>query len=132
MDILALLQCLHPTLSLTTVRQFSRIVTALLAMTGRVTMLGLARWTGEGGSYRTVQRWFYTTLPWATLFSLFFRTHLFHPGETYLWAGDEVVVPKAGKHTFGLDRFFSSVLKRMLPSVSFFALSVISTQAHCA
>jgi putative transposase len=132
MDILALLQCLHPTVSLTTVRQFSRIVNALLAMTGRVTMLGLARWTGKGGSYRTVQRWFYTTLPWAAVFSLFFRTHLFCPAETYILAGDEVVVSKAGTHTFGLDRFFSSVLKTMIPAVSFFGLAVISPQVHCA
>jgi putative transposase len=29
------------------------VVAALLAMTGRVTMLGLSRWTGKGGSYRT-------------------------------------------------------------------------------
>jgi putative transposase len=132
MDILALFQCLQPSVSVTTLRQFSRIAHALLAMTGRVTMLGVARWTGKGGSYRTVQRWFYTTLPWAALFSLFFRTHLFRPTETYLLVGDEVVVSKAGKHTFGLDRFFSSVLKSMIPAVSFFALSVVSTQAHCA
>jgi len=30
----------------------------MLVMTGRVTMLGLARWAGKGGSYRTVQRFF--------------------------------------------------------------------------
>jgi len=34
------------------------IVEAMLAMTGRVTMLGLSRWTEKGGSYRTVQRFF--------------------------------------------------------------------------
>ncbi len=50
MEILALLQCLHPFLPVTTVRQFSRIALAMLAMTGRVTMLGIARWSGKGGS----------------------------------------------------------------------------------
>ena len=58
MDILALLQCLHPTLSLTTIRQLNRILFALLALSGRVTMLNLSRWADTGGSYRTVQRWF--------------------------------------------------------------------------
>src|SRR5436190_18492335 len=58
MDILALLQCLAPLLSATTLRHLSRIIFALLAMTGRVTMLGLSRWAGTGGSYRTVQRFF--------------------------------------------------------------------------
>jgi len=30
----------------------------MLSMTGRVTMLGVSRWAGPGGSYRTVQRFF--------------------------------------------------------------------------
>src|SRR5436309_11882991 len=109
MDILALLQCLQAAVPRTTLRQCSRIVAALLVMTGRVTMLGISRWTGPGGSYRTVQRLFATTLPWANLFWLFFRTHLFHSDDLYLLAGDETVVTKAGKHTPGLDRFFASL-----------------------
>ena len=48
------------------VSQFARIALALLTMTGRVTMLGLSRWTGQGGSYRTIQRFFATVLPWAS------------------------------------------------------------------
>jgi len=39
----------------TTVRRLIVIVIALLSMTGQVTMLGISRWTGEGGSYRIVQ-----------------------------------------------------------------------------
>jgi len=54
LDIVSLLLCLHPSLSPTTVRQLSRIVLALLSMSGRVTMLGISRWAGRGGSYRTV------------------------------------------------------------------------------
>ena len=42
LNILALLQCLAPVLTPTTLRQFSRIILALLAMTGRVTMLGIS------------------------------------------------------------------------------------------
>src|SRR6266446_4910986 len=87
MDILALLQCLHPAVSRTTLRQFNRIVVALLAMTGRVTMLGLSRWAGQGGSYRTVQRFFSTVIPWVTLFWVFFRQHLYRPGDVYLLGG---------------------------------------------
>jgi len=37
-------------------RQMNQIITAMLSMTGRITMLGLSRWAGEGGSYRTIQR----------------------------------------------------------------------------
>ena len=41
---------------MTTMRHLSWMTLARLAMTGRVTMLGIARWTGDRDSYRTVQR----------------------------------------------------------------------------
>lgn len=132
MEIIALLQCLDPVLTKTTILQFSRIVFALLAMTGRVTMLGLARWAGKGGSYRTVQRWFSTLIPWAQVFWLFFRQHLLRSDEGYLLAGDEVVVTKAGKQTFGLDRFFSSIVQKPVPGLAFFALALVSTRERRA
>jgi hypothetical protein len=113
---------------MTTIRQFSTIALALLAMTGRVTMLGISRWSGAGGSYRTVQRFFSTRLPWAALFFLFFRTHLFDPEDVYLLAGDETVVTKSGKHTPGLDRFFASLYGKCVPGLAFFTLSLISTK----
>ena len=132
MDILALVQCRHPAVTVTTLRQFSRIAFAMLVTTGRVTMLGLSRWAGPGGSYRTVQRFFSTVIPWATLFWLFFRQHLYRPEDVYLLAGDEVVVTKAGKHTYGLDRFFASLSSKPVPGVSFFALSLVSVQERRA
>jgi hypothetical protein len=124
-DILALLQCLNPELERTTLRQLSRIIPALLTMTGRITMRGISRWTEQGGSYRTVQRFFHTVLPWATLFWLYFRHHLLRPGAQYLLVGDECVVTKAGKMTHGLDRFFASLYGRVVPSLAFFALSLV-------
>jgi putative transposase len=89
---------------------------AMLVMTGRVTMLGMSRWAGKGGSYRTVQRFFYTkAIPWATLFWVFFQRHLHCSDHRYLLAGDEVVVTKAGKETYGLDRFYSSLYGKPVP-----------------
>jgi putative transposase len=132
MPILPLLTCLLPTLSATTVRQFSHIALALLTIPGRVTMRGLARWSDRGGSYRTIQRFFATVIPWATVFWLFFRHHFYAPTEVYLLAGDEVVVTKAGKHTHGLDRFFSGLLQRPVPGVAFFSLALVSTTTRRA
>jgi hypothetical protein len=126
MDILALLQHLSSCLEKTTIRRMSRIIPAMLAMTGRVTMLGISRWAEKGGSYRTVQRYFHTAIPWVTVFWLFFQHHLLQAGETYLLAGDECVVTKAGKQTHGLDRFFSSLYGKSVPSLAFFALSLVS------
>ncbi len=126
MNILALLQHLSPCLEATTVRQMSRIIPAMLAMTGRVTMLGISRWTEKGGSYRTVQRFFHTVIPWAAVFWLFFQHHLYRSEDVYLLAGDECVVTKSGKQTHGLDRFFSSLYGKPVPSLAFFALSLVS------
>ena len=44
-------------------------------------MLGLSRWTGPGGSYRTVQRFCSTVIPWAMLFWVFFRQHVYGPQD---------------------------------------------------
>jgi DDE superfamily endonuclease len=128
MDILALCQCLQSHVTATTLRQLSRMVWAILVMSGRVTMLGISRWAGHGGSYRTVQRFFSQVLPWAMLFWVFFRQHVYRPDEVYLLAGDEVVATKAGKHTHGLDRFFSSLYGKPVPGLAFFTLSLVSTQ----
>ena len=130
MDIVALFQCLQPHVTVTTLRQCSRMVSAMLVMTGRITMLGLSRWAGKGGSYRTMQRFFSTVLPWATLFWVFFRQHVYRPEEVSLLVGDEVVATKAGKHTHGLDRFFSSLYGKPVPGLAFFALSFVSIQAR--
>lgn len=132
MDILALFQCLQPSVTATTLRHFSRIALAMLVMTGRVTMLGLSRWAGQGGSYRTVQRFFSQTLPWAMLFWGFFRQHVHRSDDVYLLAGDEVVATKAGKHTHGLDRFFSSLYGKPVPGLAFFTLSLVSIQERRA
>jgi hypothetical protein len=87
----------------------------MMVLTGRVTMLGLSRWAGTGGSYRTVQRFFATGIPWAMLFWGFFRQHVYCPGEVSLLVGEAVVVTKAGKITYGLDRFFASLYGKPIP-----------------
>lgn len=127
-DILALMQCLDPYLTSTTIRQMSHIVKAMLSMSGRVTMLNISRWADKGGSYRTVRRWYSTVIPWALAFWWFFRQYLFVPGDVYLIAGDEVVVTKAGSNTHGLDRFFSSLYGKPVPGLSFLALSLVNVR----
>jgi putative transposase len=130
MDMLALFQCLGPHVTATTLRQFSRITRALLGMTGRITRRGLARWAGQGGSYRTVQRFFSQARPWAVLLWGFFRQHVHRAEHLYLLAGDEVVVTTAGKHTSGLDRFFASLYGKPVPGLACFALALVSVQAR--
>jgi putative transposase len=98
----------------------------MLVASGRITMLGLSRWTEKGGSYRTLQRLYHSGLPWKALQWLFFRERFGKPEDEYLVAGDEVVVSKAGKQTYGLDRFFSGVPHPVIPSLSFFTFSLVN------
>ena len=127
-DIINVMQCLGQCLNQTTLRQLSCIVPAMIAMTGRVTMLGISRWTEKGGSYRTVQRFYNSTIPWLKVSWFFIRHHLLDPTDEVVIGGDETVVTKAGKKTYGLDRFFSSLYGKPVPGLAFFGLSLISVK----
>lgn len=129
-DIIIVLQCLSQCLDKRALRQLSCIVPAILAMTGRVTMLGISRWTEKGGSYRTIQRFFNSVIGWAKVNWFFIGHYLLDPTETILIGGDETVVTKSGKKSYGLDRFFSSLYGKPVPGLSFFSLSLISVKAR--
>lgn len=132
LDILSLLQCLIWSVDETTLKQMSVVVTALLGMSGRVTMKGISRWAGKGGSYRTIQRFFSTMLPWPTMLWTFFHHHCWNSNDTYLLAGDESVITKSGKKTYGLGRFFSSLQNQTVSGLSFFCLSLVSVEQQKA
>src|SRR5262245_26198471 len=100
----------------------------MLAMSGRVTMRGLSRWSNKGGSYRTIQRFFNTRLNWCHLQWLLIRQHLLDIDEVVVMSGDYVVVTKAGKTTYGLDRFFSSLYGKAVPGLCFLSLSLLSVK----
>ena len=132
MDILALLQCIQPLMSKTDLRRMSRVVVAILNMTGRITMLGISRWAGKGGSYRTVQRFFNTAISWPEVFSRFFEEHLYWPESEYILVGDECVVTKSGKETHGLDYFFSGLFNRVVKGIALFSISLVSVEELCS
>ena len=128
LEIVSLFTCFNPLLSAPTIAQFSRIGCTLLAMTGRVTMLNISRWTSKGGSYPTIQRFFNTVVPWGMVCALFFKTHLLDRDGEYLIAADQTTVSKSGKQTHGLNRFFASVFGKTIPGVAFLAISLLSVK----
>jgi putative transposase len=105
-EIITTLGILSPTLAPRTLKQLTLIVEALLAMTGRVTMLGISRWTEKGGSYRTVQRFFKENINWPLLRWQLIKQGTLEIKGTWLLIGDEVMVTKSGKETHGLGIFF--------------------------
>jgi len=126
MNILALLQIFKSTLSNTDIRRMHKVIQAMLSMTGRVTMLGISRWAGAGGSYRTIQRFFNTPIVWAEIYFIFFKYYLFNFKYEYFMVGDECVVTKSGKSTYGLDRFYAGLQSKVVKSIAIFSLSLVS------
>ena len=124
MDIISVLFCISPCLDYTSLRRLAVIVTAILVMPDKVTMLGISRWTDQGGGYRTIQRFFKTQIDWAKVQWLFIRAHLEGVPGVILLTGDEVVTPKSGKETYGLGRFFSSIYNKPIPSMCHLQLSL--------
>ena len=70
----------------------------------------------EGGSYRTIQRFFNTL---TSVYWVFFA---------YILAGDETIVSKSGQSTYGLSRFFSSGHGKTIPGLAFLGLSLVSVK----
>ena len=97
----------------------------MIAMTGRVTMLGISRWTGKGGSYRTIQRFFNAIIPWSLVFKLFFEAHLSNSEGEHFLVGDECIATKSGKETHGIDHFFSGLLNKVVKGIAIFTLAVV-------
>src|SRR4029434_1588404 len=127
-DIMVLLACLSQCVEPTPLRQLGRVIEAMLSMSGRVTMRGLSRWAGKGGSYQTVHSVFNTRLNWCHLNCLLIRHQVLDADDVVLMSGDHVVVTKSGKMTYGLDRFFSSLYGKTVPGLCFLSLSLLSVK----
>jgi putative transposase len=129
LDINTFILILSSCLDATTLGRLRIIVLALLSMSGRVTMRGISRWAEEGGRYRTIQRFFDTPIDWDKV-NWFLVRHYFLKEEDnpIIIAGDETVVTKSGKNTYGLNRFFSSLYGKAVPGLSYFAFSLVSTK----
>lgn len=133
LEIVALLHGINQSvLDKTTRRRLALVILALLAMAGRVTMLGISRWTEEGGSYRTIQRLFNTKIDWPSVMVTCVSIWFADEKDIFLLAGDETVITKAGKMTYGLDRYFSSIYGKAVKGLAFMAFSLISVNQQTA
>ena len=75
-DIIALLSCLGLYHDKTILKQLTHIIVEMLSKTGQITMLGISRWTEQGGSYRTIQRFFNQSITWCKVNWFFIRHSL--------------------------------------------------------
>jgi len=106
-EIIQVLSSIDNILDKKTFNQLAKLVEAILSMTGRVTMLGMSRWSEAGASYRTIQRFLALPyMPWERINWFICRIFFHNKDDVPLIAGDEVVVTKSGKETFGVGFFF--------------------------
>ena len=131
-EIIATLSALSPHLNRRTLNQLTIVVEAVLAMMGRVTMPGLSRWAEKGGSYRTVQRFFWRKNRVAEV-ALATRQAASERGKGGLAAdwrrgrGDQV-----GQGNAWAGRFFSSIYNKALPGLCFLNLSLLHVETRAS
>jgi putative transposase len=129
-DIIAITTCFTALMNKTTMKVMGQLIEAMLCSSGRMTMVGLSRWTGEGCSYRTIQRFFSTGWECGGLLWAVVEAHVVKENRVWQLAADEVVVSKAGKMTHGVGRFYSSLVGRPIGAVSFLAAAVVDVTAR--
>ncbi|MDZ7899371.1 MAG: transposase [Arcicella sp.] len=113
--------------SATNLQHFAIIIDSILGISNSVTTLSVARYSSL--SHRTVQRFYaLKDVNWLLVNLFLFKHFIYKKGKNYLFAADETVKGKAGKKTHGLGRFYSSMAKQVIRSVSFLAISIVDIE----
>ena len=103
------------------------MIDSILGISNSVTTLSVSRYSSL--SYRTVQRFYaLKDVNWLLVNLFLFKHFIYQKGKNYLLAADETVKGKSGKKTHGLGRFYSSMAKQVIRSVSFLAISIIDIE----
>ena len=127
MNMTIIISVLSEYLTNTNLSILSQICKSILIASGKITMLEISRTTIK--SYRTLQRFYAKkNIGWDKLNVLLFKRCIYKTDDILLFAADEMVEKKAGKHTYGLSYFFSNIFKQTVSSVAFMALSIVSVK----
>ena len=105
-------------------KKLTIIVESILAMSGRVTMLSIARWNGKY-SYRTIERFFDMKIDWLTIKWNLIKDVL---GTELILVADESTITKAGKATFGVGWHYSGLLSKAVNSIQIITFSIVDVK----
>jgi len=130
MEILTLISFLKPFLENKILKQLPEIILSILTSRGRITMLGLSRWSNNI-SYQTINRFFSSSIDWDKINWALIKKFLKNDG-VWLLVADEVIVSKSGKKTYGLGYYFSSLQNQVIKSIAFLNLSLVSVESEKA
>ena len=101
----------------------------VFAMQGRVTFTNLARFSSL--HEHTFRRHFERAFDWAAFNLVLLRLRA-HPDEPIIGVFDTSFLPKSGKMTYGLDKFFSSAAKAVRTGLEVSLLAVIAVNSRRA
>lgn len=107
----------------------STLFATILALRGRVNVRNLSRYCDY--SERTISRQLRRNFDFA-----YFNSQAMHnainPTSTLIAVQDASFIPKSGKHTYGLDRFFNGCAGRCQRGLEISVLAVVDVSANCA
>ncbi len=101
----------------------------LFAHQGRANFTNLARYSAL--HEQTFRRHFARCFDWLTFNLVLLRLRA-HPDETLIGVFDTSFLPKSGKHTWGLDKFFSHAAKAVRTGLEVSLLGVIAIESRRA
>ena len=104
-------------------------------MTGRVTMLNISRWTLQGGSYRTIQRFFNTVAALANTLLGCFSAHICFDLEEWLYHRRQTKLSRSksgSPHLWFIAFLFLNYTGKAIPGLSFLAVSIVSIKKRCS
>ena len=104
------------------------LVQVLLSGKGRYNFSNLSRWSQL--SERTFRRNYSKAFNFRYFNELLID--LFLGGETWIAVSDCSYIPKSGKKTYGLDRYWSGCSQRVLKGLELSALAVVSVKSGLA
>ena len=104
-------------------KQIESIASSILAMTGRVTMLGISRWN-DAISYKTIERFFDKKLNWLSINYQIIKPKL---GKNVILVADESTISKSGKSTHNIGYFYSGLQNRAIKGIQILSFASAET-----
>jgi hypothetical protein len=105
------------------------LIATILALRGRVNYRNLSRYCFY--SERTLARQFQRRFNWP-MFNHFAMKSALKPTSSLIAAHDATFIPKSGKKTYGLDRFFNGCASRAERGLEVSTLAVVDVTENCA
>ena len=108
------------------INQLVSIISSILAMSGRITMLGISRWN-DVISYKTIERFFDKRLDWLSINYKIIKSKL---SKNVILVADESTISKSGKVTHNLGYFYSGLQGRAIKGIQVLSFALVDVDSR--